>query len=134
MTIVDVISDAVRAALAQTDITTTQASDIAVAAARNAVFVLQGMPVHLINAAMAFSGAAEIRAARMPAGHLALDIQVETRQDACDLADRLGMPDPEHVSNGINEWWVSERGDYGFERVGVIGGHRPICQCHGRAT
>jgi hypothetical protein len=66
----------------------------------------------------------------MPAGHAAVSLQTDTKEQAADLAQRLEMPQLTLASNDRNVWWYSELGDYGFERITVVGGHRPRCQCH----
>lgn len=93
-----------------------------------------GDPLTLLVTAARALGAAEVRVAIMPAGHPAVDIQVHTAEQAAELAMRLDMPAPRLVTNERNEWWVSERGEYGFERMTIVGGHRTRCVCGGEAV
>ncbi len=88
-------------------------------------------PLEIIVSAVRALGAAEVRVAIMPAGHPAVDIQVITTAQAIDLAVRLGMPAPKLVHSDRSQWWVSEWGEYGFERVSIVGGHRSLCTCGG---
>jgi len=132
MTIATTIAESVRAALHQvapscnTDL-------VSIAIANNAGMALALDPVELLRAALKMLGASSARIALMPGGHHAVDIQMETIDAAVHLAAQLSMPAPEHATNGRNEWWHSEQGDWGYERISITGGHRPVCQCHGKA-
>lgn len=131
MTIATTIAESVRAALEQVA-PTCNAGLVSKAIANNAGQALASDPVELLRAALTMLGAVDARIARMPAGHHAIDIQMSTADEAAYLASLLSMPVPQRATNGRNEWWVSERGEYGEERISIVGGHRPLCQCHGK--
>ncbi len=95
------------------------------AIANNAAQALAGSPRVVLDEILSELDALEIRIARMPAGHYALDIIADSPDQVHDIALRLGMPEPTWVSSETHTWLSSALGDYGFERVTVIGGRRP---------
>lgn len=95
------------------------------AIANNAAQAIAGSPRVVLDEILADLDAGEIRIARMPAGHYALDIIADSPDQVRDIAVRLGMPEPTWVSSETHTWLSSALGDYGFERVTVIGGRRP---------
>ncbi len=94
------------------------------AIANNAAQALAGSPRVVLDEILSELDALEIQIARMPAGHYALDIQADSPDQVHDIAIRLGMPEPTWVSSETHTWLSSALGDYGFERVTVIGGRR----------
>lgn len=125
MTITSAIADSVRAALEQVA-PTCDVALVSAAIANNATAALQADPVELARAALRLLSARELRIYRMPAGYHVVDLAVETEDDAAALADFLGMPEPQPVSHGRNRWVRSEKGEYGQERLTIVGGHRPV--------
>lgn len=85
-----------------------------------------------IESAVRQLGASRVDVQIMPAGHASVEVTLDSREDAAVLAQQLGLGELEHSKNDRNEWWRAERGDYGFARLLVVGGHRPLCACGAR--
>ncbi len=86
----------------------------------------------LIDEAKALgAGVSSVTLTTMPSGNVSVQIVASSDGATIAIAERLGCPPPERATNGRNAWLSAELGEYGDPlRLSVIGGHRPVCQCH----